>query len=371
MQRLYYALFLLLPVALHAQVVISGTDINQLDLDYIEVWDNFNEATKTFNAMIDYGQFDDMEQDKKGDALKVLEGKKFMSFNSSMDLLNFMYANGWEMAYVKKISRFEESYVMKKTRMNTVASVPIKFDKESLDSIQDLNEKAKEEREGEGAAQTGTKKNKATSGKKKVKKLVKKKVIRTNPEKSKKAKKKTNKEPESMDTSSYDTDMEGVHVVNKKANTTRPAATRSTATTYTTTTQPVTTSQPITTHSSANTTTHAASSNSNTYIPVGQLLTKPPTGTTSVGNTSNYRTSGYTEYAQTGTTVQPSSATTYQSTTSSSRDIVDNSNRTRKTINEVEQSLDFLIWKAKKEQEAKASKSTYDEEAYEEEWEEW
>ncbi len=369
MQRMYYALLLLLPVAMHAQVVINGTDINQIDLDYIEVWDNYNEATKTFNAMIDYGQFDDMEKDKKGDALKVLEGKKFMSFNSSMDILNFMYANGWEMAYVKKISRFEESYIMKKTRINAVASVPIKFDKESLDSIKDLNEKAKEEREKGGVSEAGTIKSGATSGRKKVKKLVKKKVIRTSPEKTKQAKKVTRKDSESIDTSFHEPDMEGVHVVNKKANTVQPAKTTVTSTTYTT--------QPAKTYSSTSitATTQATTGGANGYIPVGQLLTKPSAGATtspSVASSSNYNTSGYTEYAHTGGTIQPS-ATTSQSTISSSRDIVYGSSHNRTTIHEIEQSLDFLIWKAKKDQE-NAPASTYDEgyeEESDEEWEEW
>lgn len=75
-----------------AQVVVDGTNVNDLDIQYIELVGQAKILSLTkIKVFVDYGQ----EFTWKAQTIKNAEGNT-AAFNSMVDALNFMDANGWE-----------------------------------------------------------------------------------------------------------------------------------------------------------------------------------------------------------------------------------------------------------------------------------
>lgn len=75
-----------------AQVEVDGTNVNDLDIEYIELVGRSKLLSLTkIKVFVDYGQ----DFSWKAQTIKDAEGKN-ASFNSMVDALNFMDANGWE-----------------------------------------------------------------------------------------------------------------------------------------------------------------------------------------------------------------------------------------------------------------------------------
>ena len=74
-----------------AQVVVDGTNINDLDIKYVELVGQAKLLSLSIKVFVDYGQ----EFSWKQQTIKNTEGKN-ASFNSMVDALNFMDQNGWE-----------------------------------------------------------------------------------------------------------------------------------------------------------------------------------------------------------------------------------------------------------------------------------
>lgn len=75
-----------------AQVEVDGTNINDLDIQYVELVGQAKLLSLTkIKVFVDYGQ----EFSWKAQTIKNAEGKS-AAFNSMIDALNFMDANGWE-----------------------------------------------------------------------------------------------------------------------------------------------------------------------------------------------------------------------------------------------------------------------------------
>ena len=105
----YLLLFLItaLGSSTFAQVFVENTNINDRKVQYLEIWEKYNKDTDRFWAMIDYGQLDNRE-DKSGQALMMTSSSgQALEFNGIVNILNFMYSNGWEVLHVKTIGDYE------------------------------------------------------------------------------------------------------------------------------------------------------------------------------------------------------------------------------------------------------------------------
>lgn len=75
-----------------SQVTVNGTDINELDIQYVEMVGRSKVFSLTkIKIFIDYGQ----DFSWKQQTIKTADGTN-AAFNSIVDGLNFMEANGWE-----------------------------------------------------------------------------------------------------------------------------------------------------------------------------------------------------------------------------------------------------------------------------------
>lgn len=81
----------LLSLGAKAQVTVDGTDINNLDIKYIEMVGQSKMLSMSIKIAIDYGQ----DFSWKPQTVKSADGKT-AAFNSIVDALNFLDANGWE-----------------------------------------------------------------------------------------------------------------------------------------------------------------------------------------------------------------------------------------------------------------------------------
>ena len=91
-----------------SQVTVDGTNINDLDIQYIEMVGQSKILSLTkIKIVIDYGQ----DFSWKTQAVKSADGKN-AAFNSIVDALNFLDANGWEYVnnYVIQASSGELTY---------------------------------------------------------------------------------------------------------------------------------------------------------------------------------------------------------------------------------------------------------------------
>ncbi len=114
MRYLSMLTFLLVAGFSQAQVIVNNVNINDRSIEYIEVWDKFDEAKQRYYAMIDYGQMDDRKNDENGILLRITsEGGLALEFNSSTHILNFLHRNGWELMQVKEMNDYD-SYLMRR-----------------------------------------------------------------------------------------------------------------------------------------------------------------------------------------------------------------------------------------------------------------
>ncbi|MEY3238476.1 MAG: hypothetical protein RI883_2577 [Bacteroidota bacterium] len=81
----------LLSLGAKAQVTVDGTDLNNLDIKYIEMVGQSKILSMSIKIAIDYGQ----DFSWKAQTVKSADGKT-AAFNSIVDALNFLDANGWE-----------------------------------------------------------------------------------------------------------------------------------------------------------------------------------------------------------------------------------------------------------------------------------
>ncbi|GAB4042571.1 hypothetical protein [Spirosoma jeollabukense] len=83
-----------------AQVVVNGTNVNNLDIQYIKLigYDKWSVHSKTSSeAMVwlDFGQGLDLR--KSSEFLKPVNGEEPVHFKSVIEALNYLYRNGWEL----------------------------------------------------------------------------------------------------------------------------------------------------------------------------------------------------------------------------------------------------------------------------------
>lgn len=81
----------LLTLVAKAQVIVDGTDINNLNIKYIEMVGQSKILSMSIKIAIDYGQ----DFSWKAQTVKSADGKT-ASFNSIVEALNFLDVNGWE-----------------------------------------------------------------------------------------------------------------------------------------------------------------------------------------------------------------------------------------------------------------------------------
>ncbi|CAN5317069.1 hypothetical protein BH09BAC4_BH09BAC4_02390 [soil metagenome] len=89
-------------VYVKAQVVVNGTNVNNLDIQYIKLigYDKWSVHSKTSSeAMVwlDFGQGLDLR--KSSEFLRPAEGngQEPVHFKSVIEALNYLYRNGWEL----------------------------------------------------------------------------------------------------------------------------------------------------------------------------------------------------------------------------------------------------------------------------------
>jgi len=74
-----------------AQVIVNEVNINELDVKYVELVGRAKLNPTKIKVIVDYGQ----PFSFKSQAIRGAQGEK-AAFNSMIDALNFMEANGWE-----------------------------------------------------------------------------------------------------------------------------------------------------------------------------------------------------------------------------------------------------------------------------------
>lgn len=104
-------LFLMVGMTAGAQVMVGKTDINTRYVQYVEVWDKPAKTDGKYLAMVDYGQAT-QDDAVTNWAVNNMNGQP-MEFNGVIDMLNFMYRNGWEVMTTKTTEGYE-SYFMKR-----------------------------------------------------------------------------------------------------------------------------------------------------------------------------------------------------------------------------------------------------------------
>jgi hypothetical protein len=92
MKLLFIVLIMIVSSTIQAQVKVEGIDINSLsDIKYVEIVGAFKFMSTKVTVYIDYGQKLKLGTDQRIEN----ETGKPMVFNSMVDALNFMEANGW------------------------------------------------------------------------------------------------------------------------------------------------------------------------------------------------------------------------------------------------------------------------------------
>jgi len=111
MKKLILPLFLLLSTMSFGQIYVGKADINTRHLQYIEIWDKPIKSIGKSYALVDYGQMSE-DNDKNSWAIANRNGAP-LEFNGIVDVLNYMYRNGWEIMHNKSTDGYE-SYLMKR-----------------------------------------------------------------------------------------------------------------------------------------------------------------------------------------------------------------------------------------------------------------
>lgn len=96
----------------NTQVIINGVNINDLDIEYVELVGRSKLNPTKIKVIVDYGQ----PFSFKSQAIRGAEGDK-AAFNSMIDALNFMNANGWEFVsnyVIKTETEITTRYILRK-----------------------------------------------------------------------------------------------------------------------------------------------------------------------------------------------------------------------------------------------------------------
>lgn len=113
MKKLVLALMLgLFSLVGNTQVLVDGVNINEMDIKYVELVGRAKLNPTKIKVILDYGQpFTFASQ-----AIRGAQGEK-AAFNSMIDALNFMEANGWEFVsnyVVMSGTEITTRYILKK-----------------------------------------------------------------------------------------------------------------------------------------------------------------------------------------------------------------------------------------------------------------
>ena len=109
MNRLIFSLLLLLAFSsLKAQLVVKGTIVNELDVQYIELvatneFSTSNHLITRTHIWIDFGQGLDTTQ--AGEVVKLVKGSPPVTFRSAIEAINYAYKNGWDLLYQYPLNR--------------------------------------------------------------------------------------------------------------------------------------------------------------------------------------------------------------------------------------------------------------------------
>ena len=96
----------------NTQVVVNEVNINEMDIQYVELIGKSKLNPTKIKVIVDYGQ----PFSFKSQAIRGAEGNK-AAFNSMIDALNFMDANGWEFVSTYVITTTSEittHYILQK-----------------------------------------------------------------------------------------------------------------------------------------------------------------------------------------------------------------------------------------------------------------
>lgn len=85
------AMLVMLAFGGKSQVIVNDVNINDLDIKYVELVGRSKINPTKIKVIVDYGQ----PFTFKSQAIRGAQGEK-AAFNSMIDALNFMEANGWE-----------------------------------------------------------------------------------------------------------------------------------------------------------------------------------------------------------------------------------------------------------------------------------
>jgi hypothetical protein len=96
----------------NTQVVVNEVNINELDIKYIELVGKAKLNPTKIKVILDYGQ----PFSWKSQAIRGVQGDK-TAFNSMIDALNFLEANGWEFVsnyVVSSATEVTTRYILRK-----------------------------------------------------------------------------------------------------------------------------------------------------------------------------------------------------------------------------------------------------------------
>ena len=111
MKKLILPFLLLISTISFGQIFVGKSDINTRYLQYIEIWDKPIKSLEKSYALVDYGQQTD-EENKASWRISNRNGDP-LEFNGIVDVLNYLYRNGWEIVHNKSTNGYE-SYLMKR-----------------------------------------------------------------------------------------------------------------------------------------------------------------------------------------------------------------------------------------------------------------
>ena len=96
----------------NTQVIVNEVNINEMDIKYVELIGKSKLNPTKIKVIVDYGQ----PFSFKSQAIRGAQGEK-AAFNSMIDALNFMEANGWVFVSTYVIASSTEittHYILKK-----------------------------------------------------------------------------------------------------------------------------------------------------------------------------------------------------------------------------------------------------------------
>lgn len=118
MKTLLLAVFCFLSFSFtSAQVFVNDVNINELNIDYVQLVGQAKFLSLDIIVSVDYGQERKLF---KTQMIKDGSGRSY-SFNSMVDALNFMAANGWEYVNSYPITTGDQlvyHYLLKRVRQN-------------------------------------------------------------------------------------------------------------------------------------------------------------------------------------------------------------------------------------------------------------